>query len=96
MAKVIPLTLAQWLLGKSPKKKPEPSHSPVNSTLSLTVSGTNSQSTGLSITAGTHEVAWEYAPTGDFQTMTIRTPKVPNLLYRITQHMILGVKYRQV
>lgn len=88
MAEVVQLTLAQWLLGKSPKKKPEPI---------LTNTGSSFLATPiLSINESSYIVAWEYAPTGDFYTMTIRANKVPNILHRNIQRMVMGVKYRRV
>ena len=37
---------------------------------------------------------WEFAPTGDYFTMTIAATKVPNFVHRFLQRFILGIRYR--
>jgi len=39
---------------------------------------------------------WEYAPTGDFFDFTIHTIKAPCFIYRWTQRICFGVKYKLI
>ncbi len=37
---------------------------------------------------------WQYAPTGDWYSMTVYINKAPNLAHRFMQRLLFGVKYR--
>jgi hypothetical protein len=37
---------------------------------------------------------WEYAPTGDFYSLTIKVVAAPNALHRGLQRLAFGVRYR--
>ena len=39
-------------------------------------------------------VIWEYAPTGDFYSLTIQVVAAPNALHRGLQRLAFGVRYR--
>jgi len=39
---------------------------------------------------------WRIAPTGDFWTMTLETHRAPNLIHRMMQRLILGVKFKLI
>jgi len=38
---------------------------------------------------------WDFAPTGDYQTLTIKVKKAPNLIHRVLQYLFFGFKYRK-
>jgi len=38
---------------------------------------------------------WDFAPTGDYQTLTIKVKKAPNLIHRALQYLFFGFKYRK-
>lgn len=37
---------------------------------------------------------WEYAPTGDYFSITIQVVAAPNVIHRILQRIAFGVRYR--
>lgn len=39
---------------------------------------------------------WKIAPTGDFWTMTLESHCAPNIIHRILQRLILGVKFKLI
>ena len=39
---------------------------------------------------------WRIAPTGDFFTMTLETHRAPNLIHRMMQRLILGVRFKLI
>lgn len=41
-------------------------------------------------------VIWEYAPTGDFYSLTIQVVAAPNALHRGIQRLAFGVRYRML
>ena len=42
------------------------------------------------------EPKWDYAPTGDFYSLTIKVYSAPNAFHRFMQTLLFGVKYRKI
>lgn len=47
----------------------------------------------LTVTKG---LIFEYAPTGDWFSLTLGISAGPNILHRVMQRLVIGVKYRMI